>query len=97
MGYDVDLTPVKGKREASRRGKRDLRLQAASTQSWTKNNGGLRSKDCLLEESCVGQKCSLPLPTNFWFTKETRAGPLRPQQWAGLSSRVLHLAQVVIS
>lgn len=37
-----------------------------------------------------------PLLVNFEFAKETSVGPLRAQQWAGLSRRVLHLSQVVI-
>ena len=33
---------------------------------------------------------------NAQFAKETRVRPLRPQQWAGLSSRVRHLTPVLI-
>ena len=99
MGCDAaDQTLVEGERGTIRGGQREpqtmsnLHIVMDNIMGWV---GGFRTEGPL-EESCTGHNCSCDPSFNAQFAKETRVRSLRPQHWAGLSSRVLHLTQVLI-
>lgn len=97
LGCDADLTLVKGKRGASRGGWREPQtvsiLHIVLDNIMGGGDGGLQNRLPIRGVLHWAERLQPPL-VNFQFAKETSVGPLRAQQWAGLSHRVLHLAQV---